>query len=53
MKLNKERKSRLIDDLIQVALDILHHDIDINDDAGKWEIERLQEEFGVILDGME
>ena len=51
MKLNKERKSCLIDDLIDAALDILHHDIDLDDESGKWEIEGLREKFGKILDG--
>ena len=53
MKLNKERKSRLIDGLIEAALDILHHDIDIDDAAGKWELENLREKFGAVLDGAE
>lgn len=53
MKLSKEQRSELIDSLIGTALDILHHDIDIDDEAGKWEIESLQEEFGKILDRAE
>ena len=51
MKLSKEQKSCLIDDLIEAALVVLHHDINLDDDAGKWEIESLQEKFGAILDG--
>ena len=50
MKLSKERKASLINDLVEAALDTLHHDIDLNDDAGKWEIESLQEKFGAVLD---
>ena len=50
MKLSKEQRSGLINDLIETALDVLHHDIDIDDETGKWAIKSLQEGFGKILD---
>lgn len=50
MKSSKERRSRLIDELIDTAIEVMHHDIDIDDASGEYEIELLRQKFGAILD---
>lgn len=44
-----QRQDDVIDRLIQVALDVLHHDTDDGDAVDKYEREVLQKKFSAVL----